>query len=185
MFPNIADDSSGVERACSYLEKLDNEISKAMRLDLDAELDANKVEEIRAKLDEGLARLHARLDKIKDSKKSSKRKKKSEYIVDEDGFVKEAQKITGVSGIVVTVPLLISSIARMCVNGMVSAGHDIEDVYARQVKKYSLNEREQLELRQLMFDMGLAMRVDMGRSPDEDVVVGDDKGINWSQNFPG
>jgi hypothetical protein len=177
-------DTSGLERACSYLEKLDSEISKAMRMDLDGELDANKVEEIRSKLDEGLARLHSRIDKVKDSKKTSRKKKKADYIIDEEGFVKEAQKITGVQGIYVTVPLLISSIARICVNGMVSAGHDCEAMSAHLIKKYSLNDREQLELRQLLFDMGVAIRIDMGRSPDEPVLFSDNKGLNWNQNFP-
>ena len=43
-------DSAGLERAISYLEKLDSEISKAMRLDLEGDLDANKIEEVRAKM---------------------------------------------------------------------------------------------------------------------------------------
>src|SRR5512135_114813 len=70
-------DSAGLERAVSYMEKLDSEISKVMRMDLDSELDANQVEKIRAQLDDGLSRLHNRLDKVKESKKSSRKKKKT------------------------------------------------------------------------------------------------------------
>ena len=176
-------DSAGLERAMSYLDRLDNEISKAMRMDLDGELDADKIEEVRSKLDDGLARLQARLDKVKKNKKS--RKKRSEYVVDEEGFVKEAQKITGVQGVYVMVPLLISSIARTCVNGMVSAGHDVEDMYSRQVEKWKLNDREQLELRQLLFDMGMPMRIDMGYKPDEQLEVSDSDNFNWAANYKG
>lgn len=174
-------DTAGLERAVSYLEKLDNEISKAMRLDLDGELDANKIEEVRSKIDEGVSRLHDRLDKVKSSKKKS-RKKKADV---ESTLVKEGQKITGVQGIYVTVPLLISRIARVCINGMVSAGHDIEDLYARQVKKYSLNEREQAEVMQLLADMGYALRQDRGYMPDEDVDVASSDNFDWAANYKG
>lgn len=177
-------DSAGLERAHAFLQRLDNEISKAMRMDLDGELDANKIEEVRAQIDDGMARLDARLDKVKKSKKSS-RKKKAEYEIDSEGFVKEAQKITGVQGVYVTVPLLISRIARVCINGTVSAGHDIEDLYNRQVKRYKLNEREQAEVQQLLFDMGYPMRQDRGFMPEDDFEVYDSDNMDWAANYRG
>jgi hypothetical protein len=224
-------DSAGLERAMAYMEKLDSEISKAMRMDLDSELDANNVEKIRAQLDDGLSRLRDRLDKVKDSKKSSKKKKKTaadlqseintvlERFADEDlqawvedtglpgeewtaekvivqlanngcepgyeemGLSKVAQKITGVQGVYVTVPLLISRIARVCINGTVSAGHDIEDLYKRQVDKYKLDDREQAEVRQLLWDMGYPMREDRGFFPSDDLEVYDTDNMDWAANY--
>jgi hypothetical protein len=176
-------DSAGLERAMAYMEKLDSEISKAMRMDLDGELDANQIEKVRSELDEGLSRLQSRLEKVKDSKKSSRKKKKAEYVVDEDGFVKEAQKIMGVQGVYITVPLLIARLARICVNGTVSAGHDIEDLYGRQVKKFALNDREQAELMQLLFDMGYPLRQDRGFMPDDDLEVSDSDNMDWAANY--
>ena len=177
-------DSAGLERACAYLERLDSEISKAMRLDLDEELDANKIEEVRVQIDDGVARLQQRLDKVKKNKKSS-RKKKAEEDFETTGLIKEAQKITGVQGVYVTVPLLISRIARVCINGMVSAGHDIEDLYARQVKFYKLNDREQAEVQQLLFDMGYPLRQDRGFAPEDALEVNDSNGMDWAANFRG
>src|ERR1035437_3440073 len=177
-------DSSGLERAMAFMDRLDNEISKAMRLDLDGELDANKIEKVRAELDDGIARLQARLDKVKQTKKS-KRKKKAEYEIDEDGFVKEAQKITGVKGVYVTVPLLISRIARLCINGTVSAGHDLEGLYANQVKKFSLTDREQAEVQQLLSDMGYPIRQDRAFMPDDDLEVSDSDNGDWAANYRG
>lgn len=174
---------SGLQRAEAFLDKLDNEISKAMRMDLDGELDANMIEKVRAEIDDGISRLQARMDKVKKSKKSN-RKKRAEYEIDEDGFIKEAQKITGVQGTYVMVPLLISSLARTIINGMVSAGHDLNVLYATQTEKYNLNDREQLELRQLLFDMGLPMRIDMGIKPDEHINLNEDTGQNWSTFYP-
>jgi len=175
-------DSAGLERAVSYMERLDNEISRAMRLDLDGELDANKVEAVRAQIDDGISRLHDRLDKVKKHSKS-RRKKKSEF--ENEGLIKEAQKITGVQGVYIMVPLLISRIARVCINGMVSAGHDIEDLYARQVKKWKLNDREQAEVMQLLSDMGYPLRQDRGFMPDEDVDIASSDNMDWAANYKG
>lgn len=226
-------DSAGLERAVSYMEKLDTEISKVMRTDLDSELDANQVEKIRSQLDEGLSRLHARLDKVKESKKSSRKKKKTasdlqseintvlKRYADEDlqawvedtgvpgeewtaekvivqlanngnepgyeemGLSKTAQKITGVQGVFVTVPILISRIARVCVNGTISAGHDIEDLYKRQVERWKLSEREQAEVQQLLWDMGYPLRQDRGFMPNDDLEVWDSDNMDWAANYRG
>lgn len=175
-------DSAGLERAVAYLDRLDNEISKAMRLDLDGELDANKIEEVRAKIDDGISRLNQRLDKVKKNKKSN-RKKKSNIELD-DSIIKEAQKITGVQGVYITVPLLVSRIARVCINGMVSAGHDIEDLFEKQANKYKLNEREKAEVMQLLSDMGYPLRQDRGYLLDEDLDVSDG-GADWAVNYKG
>jgi len=172
-------DSAGLERAISYLEKLDNEISKAMRLDLDGELDANKIEEVRSQIDDGLNRLHSRLDKVKKVTKH-RRKKKADF---QSEIIKEGQKITGVKGIYIVAPLFISRIARICINGMVSAGHDIEDLYAKQVKKWNLTEREQAEVQQLLFDMGVTLRSDRGYMPDEDIDIADNDNFDWSAQY--
>lgn len=174
-------DTAGLERAVSYLEKLDSEISKAMRLDLEGDLDANKIEEVRSKIDDGISRLNERLDKVKETKRPKKKKADEEH----SGLVKEAQKITGVQGVYVTVPLLISRIARVCINGMVSAGHDIEDMYDRQVKMFKLNNREQAEVMQLLADMGYPMRQDRGFMPEDALEVSDSDGMDWASNYKG
>ena len=174
-------DTAGLERAISYLERLDSEISKAMRLDLDGDLDANKIEEVRSKIDDGLSRLEDRLDKLKKNKK----KKKADEDYESTGLIKEAQKITGVQGVYVTVPLLISRVARVCINGMVSAGHDIERIYDNQVKLYKLNTREQAEVMQLLADMGYPLRQDRGFMPEDALEVSDRNGIDWAANYKG
>jgi hypothetical protein len=178
-------DTAGLERAVAYLDRLDNEISKAMRLDLDGELDANQIEKVRATIDHGVERLQDRLDKVKKNKKVSRKKKADFDVYYSEGLVKEAQKITGVQGVYVTVPLLISRIARVCINGMVSAGHDIEDLYERQVKFYKLNDREQAEVMQLLADMGYAVRQDRGFMPNDDVDTRSSDNMDWAANYKG
>lgn len=169
------EDTAGLERAIAYLERLDNEISKAMRLDLDGELDASKVEESRVKIDDGISRIFNKLEKIKKFKKSKRKKTAS--------LVKEGQKIAGVQGIVVTVPLLISRIARVCINGMVSGGHDIEDLFHRQAEKYDLTVREKAEVITLLGDMGFPMRMDRGYLEDEEVDARSSDNFDWSASY--
>jgi hypothetical protein len=169
----------------AYLEKLDGEISRAMRMDLDGELDANQIEKVRSIIDDGVGRLHDRLDKVKKHKKNSRKKKSTTAEFQGDEFmVKEAQKITGVQGVFVTVDLLTSLIARTCINGMVSAGHDIEDLFTRQSEYYGLNKREKAQVIQLMDDMGYAMRRDRG-FPGEEIHVQDSDNFDWAANYAG
>jgi hypothetical protein len=178
-------DTAGLERAMAYLDKLDGEISRAMRMDLDGELDANQIEKVRAMIDDGISRLHDRLDKVKKVKKTNRTKKKTSELDTNELLVKEGQKITGVSGVIVTVDLLTSRIARVCINGMVSGGHDIEDLYLRQVKEYGLNKREQASVMQLLSDMGYPLRQDRGFMPDEDLHVEDSDNMDWGANYKG
>lgn len=170
-------DSSGLERAVSYLEKLDNEISKAMRLDLDGKLDADKIEDVRAKIEDGIDRLYERLEKIK-----KKTKKKKADFVEDEALVKEAQKAAGVRGIYVMAPLFISCIARTCINGYVSAGHDMEGIFKKLSTKYKLNDREKMETIQLLADMGFPVRLDRGMI-DEEVDITSSDNVDWAANY--
>jgi hypothetical protein len=160
-------EESGLLRAISYMEKLDDEISRAMRQDLDGLLNADEIEEVRSKIDDGIERLYARIDKVKAAKGKGKKRKKSKASI-EGNLVKEAQKATNIAGIVITIPLIISRAARVCVNGVISGGHDLEDLYVKQCKMYNFDKRERAELQQLLQDMGMPIFQDRGADPDED-----------------
>lgn len=152
---------SGLERAIEYMERLDNEISKAMKSDLDGTLDSDKIEQLREQIEDGIERLTSRMEKVK---KSPKRKKEAS---EDAGMVKEGQKAPGMKGVMVTVPLLISSLARILVNGSVSGGHSMEDMFHKLASKYKLDDREKLELVQLLSDMNYPIKLDRGVFPDE------------------
>lgn len=178
-------DTSGVERAIAYFEALDKEITKAMRSDFRNEIDSAKAEEARSEIENGLERLVDRLEKLRTAKyKRYKKKAKADVDVD-DGLVKEAQKATHVGGIVITVPLFISRLARVCINGTVSGGHDIEDLFERLSKKYKLTNREQAELMQLLADFGYPMRRDRGFDLDEKIDETSSDNYDWAGNYPG
>ena len=171
-------DKAGCLRAIGYLEKLSNEISKAMRSDLEAKLDADQIESLLVEVDNGIERLHERIEKISPKKS---RKKKADF--ETTGIVKEAQKIPGINGIVITVPLLISRIARVCINSMVSAGHDLNDTYAQQCEKYKLNERERAEVQQLLLDMGFPCVSNRGLIADKDDFVLENGQFDYASSY--
>ena len=170
--------TAGLERARAYLERLHGEISKAMRADIDGELDSDIIADIHEKIEEGIEKLDSRLEKVKGGKK----KKRADE--DQDGIVKEAQKIFGVqNGIVITVPLFISSLARALVNGTVSAGRDIEHSYDLIVNKYRLSDREKMELIQLVQDMGFPTIRDRSLLPEEVLHPESTDNVDFSANY--
>jgi hypothetical protein len=174
-------DISGIERAVAYLEACEREGSKAVRMDIDGTLDINEVERIRDEIHDGIKRLLERGEQIRSSKRPSKnKKKKADYDAE---IIKEANAAyTG--HITVTVPLLISSLARSCINGMVSAGHDIEDIFRKVAKEYDLTKREKLELQQLLYDMNYPMRKDLGMPLDKETDMTSSDNVNWNANYP-
>jgi len=175
-------DTTGLEKAISYFETLDREITKAMRTDYKNEIDSAQAERAREQIENGLERLLDRLEKVKKDK--YKRHSKKAW-AETTGMVKEAQKATNITGITITVPLLISRIARVCINGMVSGGHDIEDMFKRQVEEYKLDKREQAELSQLLSDMGYAMYQDRGYPVGEPVQLWRSDNFDWGAQYRG
>lgn len=157
MFNNIprhSGETVGIERVIAYLKRMNNELSKAVSNDYDGKIDVASVEAARKEIYSAIDRLEEARDKQDQSRTSAKKKKTANS--ENNEIVKEAKQ-TAVGGIIITVPLLISRIAKVCINGMVSGGHDIEELYDRQVKEYDLTKREQSELMELLDNMGFAM----------------------------
>lgn len=171
-------DTVGIERAISYLMKLDSEISTAVRKDYDNEIDVSAIEKAREEIKDGIERLEQRLAKI-NATKFPKKKKTSDHSSDE--IVKEAQKAGGFQ---VNVPLFISHVARTCINSTVSGGHDLQDVFQKMIKKYALSDREQAETFQLLHDMGYAVRWDRMFKLNEEIDPTSSDNGDWNANYP-
>ena len=178
-------DTTGLEKAISYFEALDKEITKAMRVDFHNEIDSAKAEEARAQIEDGLERLLDRLERVRVTKYKRHAKKNKKKAEEQTGMLVKEAKHTHVGGIVVTVPLLISRLARICINGMVNAGHDIENSFKKLSEKYDLTKREQAELLQLLDDMGYPVRRDRGYDIDDDVDITSSDNYDWAANYPG
>ena len=148
-------DSVGLERCIAYFDNLNRIISQAVRTDIKNELNIGLVEKAREEIHKAIVRLNDRLTRI-NGNKYNKKKKASEDESTGEGFVKEAQKA---GKFVVTVSLLESHIARVCINSVVSAGKSMEDTFQKLATKYKLSDREKVSVIQLIGDMGYPIRI--------------------------
>lgn len=148
-------DSVGLERCIAYFEQLNRIISTAVRTDIKNELNIHSVEKAREEIHKAIVRLNERLTRINGNKYNKGKKKKADD-ESEDGFVKEAQKA---GKFLVTVSLLESHIARVCINATVSAGKDMNDTFKKLADKYKLTDREKISVIQLLSDMSFPIRI--------------------------
>lgn len=149
-------DSAGIERCISYFQKLNGIISQAVRTDIDGVLNVGSIEKAREEIHKAIDRLEERLNRLNTNK--FKKKKKADF-EEGNGFVKEAQKAAGVNGgVTIMVPLLISHIARVIINSVVSAGKSGEDTFQKLAVKYKLSDREKIETIQLLQDMNFPIK---------------------------
>lgn len=166
-------DTVGLERAISYLKKVNTEISKAISNDVDGLLPVDQIESAREELLDGIDRLEDRLEKVHSAKYPKKGKGKKKKADDESSeIIKEA----GSARFNVNVSLLISGIVRTCINSAVSAGHDLTDSFKKLAKEYDLDKREVFEATQLLIDMGYPIHLDRG-------LIGKDIDLTSSNNF--
>lgn len=150
--PRHSGETLGLERAKAYLMRALSHLSKMVQEDHSGSIDISQAEEARVEIESGIERL---------KKELQKREKKAGAGGD---LKKEGNRV---GGIMVTVPLIVSTIARICINSTISGGKDIENTFQRLAKKYNLNEREKVEVIQLLQDMNMPIRRDMGFMLDD------------------
>jgi hypothetical protein len=175
-----ANEPSGMERAYSYLQNLDSIISKALRKDINGDINISQLDAARSTIRDGMVKLEKALEKEMASRKRKRAGSDPEYRA---GLVKNAQKISGVNRTTITVDILLARVAKVCINGTISAGKDIEDLFKKQVKAYDLNIREQASVLQLLEEMGYPIRRDRGVLPGEDIDPRSEDNFDWMASY--
>jgi len=171
-------ETTGMERTIAAMKRINNEISKAIANDYNGEVDVAKLEQARREIFDGIHRLEEAVEKLD----NGYRGKKAD--LDENGLVKEAKQ-DRIGGIIITVPILISRIAKTLINGMVSGGHDIERSFDAQVKEWSLDKREQAELMELLENMGYAQpRRDRAYPADHHMEYKSSDNFDFGSQYP-
>ena len=168
--PHDGQTTVGCERATSYLERLNSEISKAIREDGDNVLDLVALEDVRVSIMGDIVKLKSHLSKLKKKLKDSQSKKAEASNppswMTSDGSLVSAEDLSKVAAtprnIVIAVSPFERAISGIMINSHVSAGHSIEDVYEFLAKKYSITEREELAIMQLCMDSGFHIFKDRG-----------------------
>jgi hypothetical protein len=147
----------GCERAMLFLNKINKEISEAIRMDNEGVLDAEELEQTRIKIMKDLIVLKKHLNALKEKVLESKAST-------EQGLTKEAalEKEAATPVLQVVVTPFERALVGILINSVVSAGHDFESVFEFLKEKYKLNEREELAVIQLVMDSGYHIYKDRG-----------------------
>lgn len=180
---------SGCERALTYLNKLNKEISEAVRIDDKNALDdvLEEIEDYRVKILKGMVALKQRVGILKKKLKEEGAKKASLSLKDmvkqsmeADGeIIKEAK--SGAFQVVIT-PFE-RAICGILINSVVSAGHPFEEVYEYLKDKFDLDEREELAIIQIIMDMGLPIFKDRGLIGGESDGKSEGHHIDFIKNY--
>lgn len=154
---------SGCERAYSYLNRLNNEVSEAVRKDVSHVLDMDFIEKARVNMIHDMSALKEHMGKLKKKLKSNSSVDLEEVIIlagvsDNELMQKEAT----VSRVQMVMTPFERAISGILVNSVVSGGHPFEDVYDFLKDKYKLTDREELAVLQLVMDYGFPIFKDRG-----------------------
>ena len=185
----------GCERASSFLDKLNNEISRAIREDTDDVLDLEMLEGVRVGIMKDVLVLKEHLGKLKKLVKDEHGKKAS---IGNDGVPRwtngsgreveydELTKEATPNNIVIAVSPFERAISGIMINAHVSGGHPMEEVYGFLSDKYGINDREELAIMQLCMDSGFHIFKDRGTfSSDcgDNDETGVKRGVDFMRNY--
>ena len=185
----------GAERAVKWLTNLGKEISEAVRKDESGVLDDSSLEEIRVSIMKDILLLKEHIKKLDKTFKKSLKKKAG---LDNE-FMKYAEEIEiaynhEISGEIKKtaahpkINLYVSpferAIAGIIINSVVSGGKPLEEVYDFLKEKYSLDDREELAIMQVIMDSGFPIFKDRGTFSSKKE-KGDSKnyGIEFIKNY--
>lgn len=177
---NVLGNKSKMEKALGQYRKLNAYISQALQSDYDDVIDTDKVDKIRAIIEKTNDQLEDALDKI--NKITKQRKKMKRRGEDDQDLVKEANT-PHFNGFQMVITPFQRAIAGALINGKVSGGKDLEQLWEEAKKKYNMTEREQLEILQILEDMGYAVFKDRLRADEAvDPTETKEKG-EWQANY--
>ena len=146
----------GCEVALLYLNKLNKEISEAIRTDSGESLDPLALEDYRVKILKDMVLLKERMNNLKRDLGDATRQ--MTRASDESSIEKTA---TTPRVQIVATPFE-RAVAGILINAVVSAGHPFEDVYDYLSNKYAFSERDELSIMQLVMDSGYHIFKDRG-----------------------
>ena len=180
----------------SFLDRLNSDISRAIRDDHESLLDIGALEGVRVNIMRDVLVLKEHLNKLKKQIKDGHGKEAS---LDSNGIPKwktssgknvEYKDLTKEAGtpnnMVIAVSPFERAISGIMINAHISSGHPMEDVYGFLAKKYSIDDREELAIMQLCMDSGFHIFKDRGTYSPYDA---DDKkqegksGVDFVRNY--
>ena len=173
---------SQIERAYAQWKELDSHVSRALRSDYKGELDVDDIDKKRVVIQNNTDQLEQMISGYKQLQKN--RKQSPRRAEDEqDGIVKEATTAKYL-GLQTNMTLFETAVVRSLINGVVSGGRNMEELFEIIKTKYDITDREELAIFQALSDMGYPTFKDRMRLGDKDQDVSDSKNIGeWQSQY--
>lgn len=169
------------ERGLAQLKKLDHFISEALRNDHESVLDVPAIDALRNQLERHIDECEIALEGIQNMKKQRRRMRRGEEELD---MVKEAGT-PHFNGISIYITPFERAIVGALINGTVSGGRNMEELYEDVKKKYDLSPRESLSIFQILVDFGYPTFKDRLRLGEKDGDPSREEGFGeWQSNYP-
>ena len=181
----------GCEKAVSFLDRLNSEISRAIREDSEDVLDVSELEHVRVSIMKDTLVLKDHLNSLKKKFKEMHKNSSDLGSVDAESKVPDwvsadgskmsyrdlKKKASTPNKMVIAVPPFERALAGILINAQVSGGNSMEDVFEILKSKYDLQPREELAVMQVVMDMGFHVFRDRGTfSLNDDSLDTDDGG---------
>jgi hypothetical protein len=180
----------GCERATTFLERINSEISRAIRDDVDGKLsdDIGTLEDTRINIMKDILVLKNHLSGLKKKFKDKHEKKAAPLWINGAG---ENETIDGEisknastpSNIVIAISAFERAVSGMLINSTVSAGYDMEEVYEFLKDKYKLTDREELAIMQIVADSGYHIFKDRGAFSGGKEDKDSNRGVDFMKNY--
>jgi len=165
----------GCERAISFLERLNSDISRAIKDDVDGILDLAELESVRANIMHDVIKLKQHLGNLKKKLKEVNAKTNESEIPlwkNSQGKLVDPLKMEKSASVpnnlVIAVTPFERAITGIMINSHVSAGRAMADTFEALKKKYDISEREELAIMQICMDSGFPIFKDRGTAGSED-----------------
>lgn len=177
---SIRGNRAEMERARGQWTQLCGDISRVLRKDYDGVLNVDDIDAKRQHIERYIEELDNALDGITEMMRKRKQMKRRRRAEDEgEGLVKEA----GTATLGVFITPFERAIVGALINGVVSGGRNIEELYTEAKKKYDITPREELSVFQILSDMGYANFRDRLRLGDNEDVSRTEGFGEWSSTY--
>ena len=172
-----------MERTLGQYKKLNNYVSQALREDYDGVLNANDVDNARKFIEQCIDELEMGLESLDSLKKNRKKMRRRGEDEMDDGLVKEATT-PHFTGLQVQMSAFENAVVRALINGTVSGGRNMEELFAEAKQKYDISPREEVAIFQILTDFGYPTFQDRLRLGDSKVDPSkSEKGGEWQSQY--
>ena len=165
-FETARTSQSLMERSLGQWKALDGHCSQALRGDFDGVLDTAQLDKARQFIETTIDALEDALHAMSETKRSRKKQRRRRGEADLE-LTKEATA-PHFNGFQMVITPFQRAIVGSLINGKVSGGRNMEELYVEAAKKYKLNDREELEILAILADFGYPIFKDRLRLGDDE-----------------